>query len=435
MINGQASLAALYGVDQDMFVRAMVARHAPIIRLDDNEPFRPLAAGYTIFRQDGRSPSFNRQIRLRSRRWKAEQVIEYAIWWDWDINHLYELEHIWVYLDKGGQVIKVEGSWHGQVRDLGVNGRLLTKDTQPVVYAAPGKHAFAPRIEHFQRRQAKVPGITSRYAGALGIVINDLFDGEIQRTPPGDRLIHSYLTRYAFEPSWDYSRTSAFNREMLVPWPALRQWIPQRVKKWMDYLQREIRPKQYRSLRMARCSSKDAIYRAGRLNMDMVVLNIGRNRWGFPSLVDGAGRPTGANLVRLLLTCRQARVGAYLLIRDRRVIPWLARLLGRQDWSDYLMTGASVPEWVAFIKSRLPHYRTTLIKESQSADIVADARSVGASYLHMTNSSTSRITTDWIGLVHQAELGIVLTAPDSSALTWQRRLGVDAIVVDESSYD
>lgn len=150
-------------------------------------------AGYTIFQRDGDSPSFNRQIRLSSRKWKAGQVIEYAIWWDWDINHLYELEHIWVYLDEAGQVIKVEGSWHGEVRDLAVNGRLLMKGTHPIVFAAPGKHAFAAKIGDFQRQQAKAPGITTRFAGAMGIAINGLFNGLIERSPPVDRLIHGYL--------------------------------------------------------------------------------------------------------------------------------------------------------------------------------------------------------------------------------------------------
>ena len=433
MIGRDASLAALYGVDQDNSVRALVARHAPVIRLDVYEPFRPLAGGYTIFRQDGRSPSFDRNIRLRSWTWQAYQVIEYAIWWDWDINHLYELEHIWVYLGQDGQVIKVEGSWHGEVRELAANGRLPMKGVHPLVHAAPGKHAFAPSIEHFQRRQAKIPGITSRFAGASGIAINGLFKGEIQRSPPVDRLIHSYLARFAFEPSWDFTRVFTFNQEMLVPWSALRQWIPRRVKQWIGLLQQEIGPEQYRTLRTVRCSSKEEIYAAGRMNMDMVVLNIGRNRLGFPALTDGSGRPAGANLVRLLLACQRARVGAYLVIHDKRVIPWLARLLGREDWSDYLMTGASVPEWVASIKSRLPHYRTTLILETLPADAVAASRLAGASYVHVTSPTASQITADWVRQLHEAELGIVLTATDSSTLAWQRSLGVDAIMVEDAS--
>ena len=433
MIKADTSLATLYGVEQNKSIRALASRHAPIIRLDDSEPFRPLTAGYTIFHKDGDSPSFNRHIRLRSRKWKADQVIEYAIWWDWDINHLYELEHVWVYLDRGGRVIRVEGSWHGEVRDLATNGRIPVEDTHPVVYAAPGKHAFAPKIEHFQMRQSKAPGITTRFAGAMGIAVNGLFDGEIQRSPPVDRLIHSYLTRFAFEPSWSFSLAFAFNQEMLVPWPALRRWIPQRVKEWIGTLRQEIGPEHYRTLRMVRCSSKGDIYKAGQMSMDMVSLDICRNRWGLPVLMDASGRPTSTNLVRLLQACERARIGAYLVLHDKRIIPWVTRLLGREDWTDYLMTGASVPEWVASIKARLPQYRTTLIMETPPTDVAAAAQSVGASYVHVTASSISWLTADWIKSIRQAELGIVLAATDSSDLTWQRRLGVEAIVVDDPS--
>jgi hypothetical protein len=84
--------------------------------------------------------------------------------------------------------------WHGQVRDLASNGQLPVEGTHPVVYAAPGKHVFAPKIGHFQQQQAKVPGLTTRFAGANGIAINGLFNSEIKRSPPVDRLIHSYFS-------------------------------------------------------------------------------------------------------------------------------------------------------------------------------------------------------------------------------------------------
>lgn len=162
----EVQLSELLTRPQNERVRALAARFAPLIRLDANEPFRPLAAGYTIFRQDGRSPSFPRRIHLRrGRRPAAALAIEYAIWWDWDINHLYELEHIWPYVDPEEQIVAVEGSWHGQVNDLSTDGRPVTSGSNPVVLAAPGKHAFAPSIAHFQENQARVPGLTTRFAG------------------------------------------------------------------------------------------------------------------------------------------------------------------------------------------------------------------------------------------------------------------------------
>src|SRR6476659_1354011 len=105
---------ALLAAPADPAARALAARYAPIILFDLREPFLPLAAGYTLFRADAPSPSFPREITLGATDHPpAELVIEYAIWWDWDIQHLYELEHAWVYLDAARQVINAEASWPG----------------------------------------------------------------------------------------------------------------------------------------------------------------------------------------------------------------------------------------------------------------------------------------------------------------------------------
>src|SRR5690349_3791685 len=101
--------AELLATPQDADDQALAARYAPLLRFDANEPFLPLAAGYTIFRADGPSLSMRRQVALAaSEHPQATLAIEYAIWWDWDIGHLYELEHVWVYLDAQGRVVGCE---------------------------------------------------------------------------------------------------------------------------------------------------------------------------------------------------------------------------------------------------------------------------------------------------------------------------------------
>jgi hypothetical protein len=117
---------------------ALAARYAPLIHLDRLDPFLPSFAGYTIFRRDGQSASFPRRVtprpqppRLGEREARelatylpdgrlpevpdiaAAFVVEYAIWWDWDIQHLYELEHAWSYVGADGRLLYAEASWHG----------------------------------------------------------------------------------------------------------------------------------------------------------------------------------------------------------------------------------------------------------------------------------------------------------------------------------
>ena len=104
----------------------------------------PLAAGYTIFRASGPSLSFSRG-RTVDVQPPVRMAIEYAIWWDWDIGHLYELEHIWVFVDEDGRVGALEASWHGGYHDMSLSGHLALDGDHPVVFSEPGKHAFAPR--------------------------------------------------------------------------------------------------------------------------------------------------------------------------------------------------------------------------------------------------------------------------------------------------
>jgi hypothetical protein len=425
-------LTTLLQTGQDPEILALASHYAPIIQLDANEPFRPLAAGYTIFLQDAQSPSFDRRIRLkRGRGHEADRVIEYAIWWDWDINHLYELEHIWVYVNSTGEIVNIEGSWHGDVKSLVHDGRIKVQGNHPVVCSEPGKHAFAIGIDQFRERQQRIPGITSRFAGGSGIVLTGLFDGEIWRTPPWDRLIHTYLSQFAFTPTWIYSNSFTVDETMLVPWPALRDWIPGRVHGWIDRLEEEITADQYRTLQITICMSPAEVWQAGALGMDMVQLNVGRNRLGLPMLKNDRGDKEGSNLISALRACRKAAIGAYLMVLDEGVIPWLVQILKWRDWSDYLMTGAANPAWLKKIKRALPHYRTVTVWTDTPDDAVSRAEAIGASYIHVQTTDLSYLTKTWIDEIRTAGLGIILGPLDKSAAIRVKAMKVEAVVVQE----
>ncbi len=143
---------ALLTTPQDHAEQALALRYAPIIQFDSREPFLPLAAGYTIFRVDAASPSFARQIPLATAgRPGAAVVIEYAIWWDWDIGHLYELEHVWVYVDAAEQVVHCEASSHGGYHPMLVDGHFAHAGDQVILLSEPGKHAFGPNPAWYDR--------------------------------------------------------------------------------------------------------------------------------------------------------------------------------------------------------------------------------------------------------------------------------------------
>ena len=204
--------------------------YVPILRFDANEPFLPLAIGYTVFRENAASPSFQRgrMIDLAPEgETSAAVAIEYAIWWDWDIGHLYELEHAWVYVDAEARVVRAEASWHGGQHDMRLDGRLGLEGDHIILYSEPGKHGFAPTPDWFRERRTEFKrSETSTLAGAGGVLLAPYIAGQVRGTPLAHRLAHTYLSQHGFEPSRDFSQVLAITPEMLVPWPALCEWMP-----------------------------------------------------------------------------------------------------------------------------------------------------------------------------------------------------------------
>jgi hypothetical protein len=224
----------------------LAARYAPVIYFDNQEPFLPLAVGYTVFTADADSPSFSRRIELTgAERPAARAAIEYAIWWDWDIQHLYELEHTWSYVGADGSVVFAEASWHGgyaaMLRD---DGSVRTVEERggihPVVYSEPGKHAFAPAPEVLIGKQKdRTLGGCGPNAGSAGLLVTPLFQGilELRKSPRADALVAAHLKRHAFVPDFAWTKRFPVTGELLVPWPALFEWIPARVDWWLARLE------------------------------------------------------------------------------------------------------------------------------------------------------------------------------------------------------
>jgi len=207
--------------------------YAPIIMFDEKEPFLPIKVGYTFFRENNRSASFPREIKLSE---DESYVIEYAIYWDWDIEHLYELEHIWVYVGEDNNVRRVEGSWHGGYHLMdGVE----MKGNHPVIYSQPGKHAFAPTPNWFEPRERFIPSC-SIHAGMGGLLVTDIFKGKIEKTLDKDELVLRYLSKYAFIPTFSFTREFKFSRELFISWEELYRWIPERIEEVINRLKQEV---------------------------------------------------------------------------------------------------------------------------------------------------------------------------------------------------
>jgi glycerophosphoryl diester phosphodiesterase len=460
---------ALLAVPIEPEARALAARYAPIILFDQREPFLPLAAGYTLFTADAPSPSFPREITLGATdRPPAQLVIEYAIWWDWDIQHLYELEHVWVYLDAAGQLIHAEASWHGGFQAMRYDGIVPRDGDQVLICSEPGKHAFAPHPAWFAEHAAPHPrATTDALAGLGGLLVTSLFQGLIARTPLADTLARTYLARHAFTPSYIFDRRFAFKPAQLVPWAALRDWVPQRIAWWVERLAREIAPIDYRPLRIghrgaaahAPDNSLAGIDAAARLGADAVEIDVQLTRDGIAiaahdlalrdlnggarliadsTLAELRATPGGATLATLdqvIVRCRDQRLGLYLELKAGAVIAPMLGVL-RQHEFDEVIVGSFRPDWLADLKAAAPELPTSVLFSAPSIDACALARAAHADYVHpcwewRDARPDTLITHDWVARVRAAGLGIISWHEERPAvIAGLRRHGVDGICSD-----
>lgn len=214
--------------------RRLAAKYAPRLFFDQNEPFFPVRFGITVLRQDEGSQSFPR--RLAVNRPDVEAVVEYAIYYDYDIQHLYDLEHVWVYIGKNGEVVDAEASFHGKYMKALVCGCSNLSGTRVGLYVQPGKHALSPIPEIFEL----LPGFTSctqEEAGADGLIYGHFFRGILATDEETDRRVRRYLQTYRFIPSMSYGSWEYADREdMFVSWNELFAEIPGRIRKELEKL-------------------------------------------------------------------------------------------------------------------------------------------------------------------------------------------------------
>lgn len=202
----------------------LAAAHRPILRCCASEPYRPGRLGWFVATGATRSPSSSFDLVPR-----GAAVIEYAVWCDWDIGHLYDLEHVWVHVDDAGEVVAVEGSQHGRRVDL---AGCAVENGRPVVCLEPGKHAVWSSPDEMAPEFARIAAQCGPFAGIDGVHVDNPFGerGQIAATRLDHRLARLKLRRDAFVPAFDFSQPVPADTLPLVEWAELSAWIPGRVR-------------------------------------------------------------------------------------------------------------------------------------------------------------------------------------------------------------
>ncbi|MCR2807684.1 hypothetical protein [Paenibacillus soyae] len=217
----------------------LAASYAPRLYFDRNEPFYPVRVGVSLLRRGERSPSFRRFVE-----WEEASIayaIEFAIYWDYDIQHLYELEHVWVYVDKAGQVADAEASFHGRYLKALLPDRSNLSGRTVSLYSQPGKHAFSPVPVLFELLP-DARTATDRDAGRDGLTLPDWYEARELYDEETNRLVRAYQqANHRFAPSFEYDAWELANRgELFVPWDALYKEIPERIEAELRDIRRSV---------------------------------------------------------------------------------------------------------------------------------------------------------------------------------------------------
>ncbi len=454
--------------DLTMRKRAEIAaRYAPIVFLDAVEPFQPEIVGYTVFQYDAPSLSFPRIVEVRP---PAVLAVEYALWWDWDIGHLYELEHVWVYVDARGDVVRVEASWHGGYNEMRVGDRVPLEGTHPVVYAEPGKHAMAPSPEWHLRRERETTLSCTRLAGAGGVWENVLYGRPEVKNPRTDRYVRTYLRRKAFTPTFRFTQRVEVTPQMLVPWPELEQIIPTRLRQWIRHLERTI-PEDELSLlaighRGAPAHAVEntllSIRLAVSMGADMVEMDVRLTADGVPVVIHdatlkrltGQGIRIGAltvdelqeidlglgqhvpTLHEAMRLCRDLAVGVYLELKEPGTAVAAALVTRQVNMTFYTIFNSFDPKLIREVKRVLPHAYTAILFHEVDVDPLELAASSEANYVHPAWERAAPrpdflLSRAWVERVHAQDLGVITWHEERPHVVHAlRRLGVDGICSD-----
>lgn len=204
--------------------------YKPYIFMDRKEPFEINGIGYTVFRETQKSISFPKRSIIVDKG-NVDFVIEYAVWYDFDIQHLYDLEHLWIYVDNQGRVVHAEGSFHGKYLNMvqpDTNRPELIEGHHIAVYSQPGKHAFLPSGNLVRL----VPGwfeACNDFAGADGVLIPEMFAGRIEEMDKMQEKVKAFIKKeYSFEPSLLFEMTDCKD-ELFMTYQDLSNMIPDRV--------------------------------------------------------------------------------------------------------------------------------------------------------------------------------------------------------------
>lgn len=208
-----------------------IRRYSPVIFMDSREPFSIRKVGVYVYTEPGRSLSFARRFDFANISADTTCVIEYAYYLDYDIQHLYDLEHIWIYLSDAGDITGAEGSFHGRFLNAMLEQTKFRGD-HILMYSQPGKHAMMADPSLFWL-YPEFLSACRRLSGIHGLDCPPQYRRNIHLTEEENRKVAAWIREhYAFTPSLSYEETDIRSDDYLA--------IEELESRISDYLQEQL---------------------------------------------------------------------------------------------------------------------------------------------------------------------------------------------------
>nr|WP_321460581.1 HAD family hydrolase [uncultured Cohaesibacter sp.] len=216
---------------------ALLARQlAPILLCDKNEPFEPVVVGISHLKRGESSPSFQRLNPFTHAPNRTYTILEYAIWWNGDIEHLYELDHVWIYLNENNSPIHITASAHGEMIDI---SQTNWQDRQIRLFCEPGKHALTPTSAEIIKRREWLDQICSGSDNVSGFQIPAEFGDHMSFLTPYDYfLARDYLKGKRFTPSYSFEKSLDLSKVPFMSWDELKMFIPRLLRDQSEELRK-----------------------------------------------------------------------------------------------------------------------------------------------------------------------------------------------------
>ncbi|MDF2538410.1 MAG: hypothetical protein K0S76_1431 [Herbinix sp.] len=213
--------------------RDLALKYAPHLYFDINEPIPINKIGFHIIHNSMKSPSSDRDIWIDPD--QTAYVIEYQLFYDFDIQHMYDLEHFWVYVDHNGSVVDGEASEHGNFKNCYRYTMTLEDETHIPLFVQPGKHAMLPEGNMF-KLFSNYRTVCNKLAGIDGLLVAGMFRDSIYKNSHIDYQVCNYIREhFTFEPSLEF-QLIRYSEEIIVPWEELYRYIPLRINKLLQNL-------------------------------------------------------------------------------------------------------------------------------------------------------------------------------------------------------